>query len=409
MIKTKNQYSNQTKRYKTQFAGVYQREAERVIGKADIVFDISYKKEGKKTWEKVGWKSQGYSAELARKIRNERIIAMQHGDELPQDKKKAITFGKLAEKYLKWSTENKSREGIDDKSRYENHLKDRFDNKRLDEIVLLDLERMKSEMSKAKLSPKTISHCLALIRAMYNKAVDWNLYQGDNPIKKKRPGEKKGIMPTVRNVRDRFLSVEEAELILKELKRNHQIKKEYKELKDPKLHDMSLLSLHTGARAGEIFNLRGQDIDLKNQIIALRDTKNSETRYAPMTAEVKVMLKRRLKEDPRAFIFTNKDGEKIKEVSNAFQRIVDKVGLNKGVKDTRLRVVFHSLRHTFASWLAIEGTPLYTIAKLMGHKSIAMSERYSHLSPDHKKDAVNAVAAALRKHKENAEIKAVDA
>ena len=409
MIKTKNQYSNQTKRHKTQFAGVYQRVAERVIGKSDIVFDISYKKEGKKTWEKVGWKSQGYSAELARKIRNERIIAMQHGDELPQDKKKAITFEKLAEQYLKWSAENKSRDGIDDKSRYENHLKDRFDNKRLDEIVLLDLERMKSEMTKAKLSQKTIAHCLALIRAMYNKGLDWGLYNGENPVRKKRPGEKKGIMPTVQNARDRFLSVEEAELLLKELKRNHQIKKEYKELKDPKLHDMSLLSLHTGARAGEIFNLRGQDIDLKNQIIALRDTKNSETRYAPMTAEVKAMLKRRAKGDPRAFIFTDKDGEKIKEVSNAFQRIVDKVGLNKGVEDTRLRVVFHSLRHTFASWLAIEGTPLYTIAKLMGHKSIAMSERYSHLSPDHKKDAVNAVAAALRKHKANVEIKAVDA
>jgi len=409
MIKTKNQYSNQTKRHKTQYAGVYHREAERVIGKADIVFDISYKKDGKKTWEKVGWKSQGYSAELARKIRNERIIAMQHGDELPQDKKKAITFEKLAEQYLKWSAENKSREGIDDKSRYENHLKDRFDNKRLDEIVLLDLERMKSAMTKAELSQKTIAHCLALIRAMYNKGLDWGLYNGENPVRKKRPGEKKGIIPSVQNARDRFLSIAEAELLLMELKRNHQ-KKDYEVLKDPKLHDMSLLSLHTGARAGEIFNLRGQDIDLKNQIIALRDTKNSETRYAPMTAEVKVMLKRRAKEDPRAFIFTDKDGEKIKEVSNAFQRIVDKVGLNKDVEDTRLRVVFHSLRHTFASWLAIEGTPIYTIAKLMGHKSIAMSERYSHLSPDHKKDAVNAISAALRRHKSKVvEIKTVGA
>ena len=62
--------------------------------------------------------------------------------------------------------------------------------------------------------------------------------------------------------------------------------------------------------------------------------------------------------------------------------------MNEGVNDRRQRVIFHSLRHTFASWLAIEGTPLYSIAKLMGHKSISMSERYSHLSPDHKKDIV---------------------
>jgi integrase len=258
---------------------------------------------------------------------------------------------------------------------------------------------MKSEMTKEKKSPKTISHCLALIRAMYNKAIDWGLYQGENPIKKKRPGEKKGIMPTVRNARDRFLSVEEAEKLLMELKRNHQIKKEYKELKDPKMHDIALISLHTGARAGEIFSLKGDDIDLENDLITLRDTKNNETRYAPMTKEVKKILKRRLPENPNAYVFTDTDGEKIKEVSKSFDRIVDSIGLNAGVEDRRKKVVFHTLRHTFASWLAIEGIPLYTIAKLMGHKSISMSERYSHLSPDHKKGAVNAVAAALRRHK----------
>jgi integrase len=97
------------------------------------------------------------------------------------------------------------------------------------------------------------------------------------------------------------------------------------------------------------------------------------------------------------YIFTDKDGKKIKEVSNAFQRIVDDLGFNDDVKDSRQRVVFHTCRHTFASWLAIQGTPLYTIAKLMGHKSIVMSERYAHLSPDHKKDAVNSMSAIFSK------------
>jgi len=62
-------------------------------------------------------------------------------------------------------------------------------------------------------------------------------------------------------------------------------------------------------------------------------------------------------------------------------------------------VVFHSLRHSFASWLAIQGTPILTIARLMGHKSISMSERYSHLSPDHKKDAVNGLESAINGYK----------
>ena len=385
------------RRKKTKYTGVYERKSDSRThnGKLDICFDITFKLEHKKLWEKVGWISEGYTAKLAADVRAERIRAKRHGEELPQQKKKALTFKVLAEKYLEWSRANKNRAGIEDESRYKNHLKKRFDNKRLDEISPFDLERMKADMTKKAYSPKTISHCLGLIRAMYNKAMDWNLYQGDNPIKRKRRGEKKGIMPTVQNARDRFFSVEQAELLLKELKRNPRYKDEYHELKDPKLHDITLLSLSTGARASEIFNLKGQDIDSGNGLITLRDTKNTETRHAPMTEPVREMLKRRVPPDPNSYIFSNNDGGKIKEVSNAFERVVDRLGLNEGVTDRRYRLVFHSCRHSFASWLASQGTPILTIARLMGHKSISMSERYSHLDPAYKKAAVNGLEAAF--------------
>lgn len=402
-------------RRKTKFSGVYERKADTKTfkGKPDVAFDITYRSDGRKIWEKVGWLSEGYSATVAADIRSERIQAKRHGDELPHQKKKALTFSALATKYLKWAGEQnknrgKTKAGKDavtsDDSRYKHHLKDRFDNKRLDEIVLLDLERMKSEMGKSGLAPKTIAHCLGLIRAMYNWAIDRNLYDGKNPIPKKRRGERNGIMPTVQNARERFFSIEEADKLLKELRRNPRYKKEHRDLEDPKLHDITLLSLHTGARASETFNLKVQDIDFQNGLITLRDTKNTETRYAPMTASVREMLKRRMPQDeknqldPNAYIFTDEDGQKIKEVSNSFERVVDRLGFNKGVTDTRLRVVFHTCRHSFASWLAIQGTPILTIARLMGHKSIAMSERYSHLSPDHKKDAVNGLELVLNGH-----------
>lgn len=373
-------------RHATKFKGVYERE---YVGrghnkKSDIAYDITYRHGGRRIWERIGLKSEGYTPKLADEVRQERIRSKRHGEELPHEKKAAVRFKTLAEKYLKWSSENKNRAGIEDKSRYERHLKKRFDEKRLDEIVPLDLERMKKEMQKAGKSPKTTSHCLGLLRAMYNKAFDWNLYDGPNPVKKVK-------MPTVRNARDRFLSAEEANALLKELKRIPWNKKEYKELKDPQLHDIALISLHTGARAGEIFGLTGNDIDLENGLIALRDTKNKETRYAPMTGIVKDTLRRRMLEDRNNYIFTDNKGRKIREVSNAFGSAVERVGLNDGVNDPRQKVVFHSLRHSFASWLAIQGTPLYTIAKLMGHKSISMSERYAHLSPDHKRDAVNGI------------------
>lgn len=389
-------YSTTTKRHVTRFPGVYSRQAERVKDEMDTCFDITYKKDGKKIWEKIGWQSQGYSADLARQIRNNRIYAIQHGEELPQQKKRAITFQVLAEKYLAWASKNKNRKGIEDKSRYENHLKDRFDNKRLDEISPFDLERLKSEMSQAGLAPKTIAHCLGLVRTMFNRAMDWNLYEGPNPVKRVK-------MPTVRNARDRFLSIEEADRLLTELKRNPRTKT-HKKLDDPKLHDITLFSLHTGARASEIFNLRGQDVDFQNGLVALRDTKNKDTRYAPMTEPVRDILQQRMTATPDAYIFTDSSGGKIKEVSNAFQRAVERLGLNDGVTDCRQRVVFHTCRHTFASWLAIQGTPIYTIARLMGHRAISMSERYAHLSPDHKRDAVAALAA-LADRKKIAKIK----
>ncbi|MGV8081076.1 MAG: tyrosine-type recombinase/integrase [Syntrophales bacterium] len=389
------EYSEKTRRHASKYQGVYERHAVRPKIGEDTAYDIAYwipsvdenSGKWKKTWEKVGWKSEGYSPELARDVRNNRIKAIRNEDDLPKQKVKAPTFKAVAEKYLKWSAETKNRGGIEDESRYKHHLKDRFDDKRLDEISTFDLERMKSDMVKSGAAPKSIAHCLGLLRAMFNKASEGSLegisYQGPNPVKAK--GFK---MPVVQNQRDRFLAVDEADTLLAELKRDPRFKKERKDLEDPKLHDMALLSLYTGARAGEVFNLKGLDVNFDTGLIAYRDTKNTETRYIPMTDAVRDMLNRRMPADPGAHIFTDRNGEKIAEVSNAFNRVVDRLKWNDGIVDRRQRLVWHSLRHTFASWLAIQGTPILTISRLMGHKSISMAERYSHLSPDHKREAV---------------------
>ena len=81
-------------------------------------------------------------------------------------------------------------------------------------------------------------------------------------------------------------------------------------------------------------------------------------------------------------VFFNKNGRKI-HVSNlrkSFYRVMGKVG----IKDFR----FHDLRHTFASRLAQAGVDLYKISKLLGHKDIKMTQRYSHHCPDSLRDGV---------------------
>jgi site-specific recombinase XerD len=70
------------------------------------------------------------------------------------------------------------------------------------------------------------------------------------------------------------------------------------------------------------------------------------------------------------------------------------LGFNDGVEDTRYRVVFHTLRHTFGSWLAIRGESLQTIKELMGHRRISQTQRYAHLSPDMKRQAVEGLHEA---------------
>ena len=368
---------------KTKYPGVYYRESvgnketgegQKIFqGKPDRCFYIAYKLEGKLTWEKCGWVSEGYGPKLAADIKAERLRSKRHGEELPKQKKKAPLFKDVADKYLKWAKTNKAREGRDDESSYKNHLADRFDKKRLDEITTFDLERMKSDLLKEKMAPASVKHYLVLIRQMFNKALAWKMYSGPNPIK----GVK---IPAPQNQRERFLSYEEADQLLKELAG---VSKQ--------VYDMALLSLQTAMRAGEIFNLKGRDLDFDNGLITIMNPKNKQTRKAYMTADVKSMLSGRIPKNPSDLVFPDRNGKKGIQVSHAFDRVVDRLKLNKGVKDRRQEVTFHTFRHTFASWLALQGTPIFTISQLLGHKSLAMTQRYSHLSPDHKKDAVQGI------------------
>lgn len=364
------------KREKTKFIGVYRREATGRLfkSKPDICFDIAYRdnreEKPKLIWEKVGWLSEGYSEKLADNVRSERLRAIRHGQDLPKEKKRTPLFKTVWEKYIEWAETNKARGARDDISLFKNCIEKALSEKRMNEISPFDLERLKTALLKKGYAPATVKHCLVLIRQVFNKALIWGMYQGGNPVK----GVK---MPTIQNERTRFLTREEAERLLKALS----------EMTRPDLHDMALLSLHTGMRAGEIFKLKGNDLDFQNNIIRIVDAKNKKTRHAYMTKTVREMLLKRKPEAPENFVFPDRNGKKIVSISQSFPKIIKKLGFNKNVIDDREMVTFHSLRHTFASWLAMQGESLITIRDLLGHKTTAMTERYAHLIPDHKRRA----------------------
>jgi len=319
------------------------------------------------------------SLELAKQIETKikgELIGGEYYDRKELKKQQTIYSEFMEKKYLPYAKDAKEKKSYSrEEELYRVWIKPVIGNKPLNKISPFDIEKVKKSMKDK--APRTIQYALAVIRHSLNKAKHWGYFTGDNPVSMVK-------MPKINNRRLRFLTVEEATALLNECKK-----------RSKQLYEICLLSLSCGLRAGEIFNLTFKDIDINNSIIAIRDPKNGEDRAVYMTDEVKSILEGK-QGDSDELVFKDTKGNKIKEISKTFFSVVNDLGLNEGKEDTKNKVVFHTLRHTFASWLAIAGTPIFTIKELLGHKNLAMTERYSHLSPGAKKEAVKEVEKAFK-------------
>lgn len=167
--------------------------------------------------------------------------------------------------------------------------------------------------------------------------------------------------------------------------------------RDQDVYGMALLSFRCGLRAAEILKLTWGAIDFGNEQIHIMDTKSGRNRFAFMTADIKQLLIDRLTittdRGPNDLIFTRTDNPYF-EIPRLFQKAVDEMGFNIGFTDRRHKLVFHSCRHSFASWHAAAGTDLHILQKLLGHETFAMVLRYAHLKPDTLKAAVKRLELA---------------
>ncbi|RJP94033.1 MAG: site-specific integrase [Desulfobacteraceae bacterium] len=390
---------------KSNFPGVrYREHATRKHGlKPDKYFFIRYKLDGKDKEEGLGWASAGLTetkanetlAEIKKHIREgvghrslaekreaedrkrteEEARRKAEEEERRQAERLNITFLDVWPKYLELAKANKKPHTIyQEISAMGKWVFPVIGKKALADICTLDLERVKKNHFDAGKAPRTAQYTLAMIRQVLNFAIEHGFMSGENPSKRVKRLK-------FDNKRLRFLTVEEAETLLTELKK-HSLD----------LHDIALISLHTGARAGEIFKLELTDIDFTGETITLRDTKNTETRVVFMSDRLKKMLwtrremvteNRKNKPDgnPRNLLFPGRGGKPVTSISSTFDRVISAMGFNDGVSDRRQKMTFHCLRHTAASWLVQAGTPLFTVQKLLGHKKSEMTARYSHLAP----------------------------
>lgn len=347
-------------RKKTKFTGVYQRErSDRNFGgKPDVCFDINYRASGRLKWESVGCKSEGYTAQLASHVRSERLRQLRHGDILPV-RTTSATLDAAWQAYRRDHLAGKPSEKIDC-CRYEKHIRPELGQRALHDISALDLSQLAKRWLRS-MSAQTAKHNLGQIRRIMRRAQEWGLWAGPLP---------KFEMPVVDNDRFRFLTRAEASALLDELQR-----------RSPRLRMLAEVALFTGMRAGELFRLRGYHVNLSTGVIQVLDGKKGRPRQIFMTPRVKAILAD-LAPAPQSLVFPDENGNQAVAVSDAFGRAVDALGLNDGIDDSRGRIVFHSLRHTYASWLAIDGVPLYTIGALLGHTSDKTTRRYAHLCPD---------------------------
>ncbi|WP_367238960.1 tyrosine-type recombinase/integrase [Desulfovibrio sp. UCD-KL4C] len=225
---------------------------------------------------------------------------------------------------------------------------------------------------KKKRASSTIRYVFAVISQLWNQARRDNYVHGNSPTQQIS-------IPKQDNRRERFLTPEEVQTLLAELKQH-----------GGHTHDMALLALRCGLRFGEIAALTWNDIDLAEKLTSIRDTKGKVNRQAYLLEDIVVMLSnRRAKHNVQNsdLVFPSTTGEKMSSISNVFSKIVDPM-FNEGIKDVRLRVCFHTLRHTFASWLVQRSVDLYSVKELMGHEDFKMTQRYSHLSPEGLRRAV---------------------
>jgi len=370
------------------FTGVYANPSKKRKhnGRNDKCYYIAFQDKNKKLiWEKVGWASEGYSADFASKKRSERISEVKHGQVIPADlrSEEPLTFADIWDDFYEYAKINK-KSYHDDYFRYRKHVKPLFSDRLIRDITSDDIEAYKGDLLKG-LSEQSVCHVLGLMRTVFNRAIKSDRFSGTNPVS----GVK---FPSTNNKnRLRYLTPSEVdEMLLPMLcEASHTI------------YELAYVSIYTGMRADEIFSLRWQDIILESRTIHILETKNTEARTAYITDGLLDIFKAKKRGLPHEYVFPQEmkinKGKTLFEknplkkkltIGNTYRRIVDEIGFNDDVVDTRYRVCFHTLRHTFGSWLAIRGESLQTIGELMGHKRISQTMRYAHLCPDKKKVAV---------------------
>jgi len=224
------------------------------------------------------------------------------------------------------------------------------------DITIRDIERYKNEKYSGTMSPHTINHDLRCIKSFFNRLVQWDLLE-------KSPCKGVKLIRIDETIRP-YLSKEDLQTVLKHTT-------------GTQLHDIILFAVLTGLRLGEIVNLNWEDILLEKRKIIVRSngtfrTKSGKMRIIPINSALLNLLESM--PDKAGLLFRSPKGVawRAQFISKQFKRAICSCGLNE-------KLHFHSLRHTFGSYLVESGVSLFHVQQLMGHSSPYVTQIYAHL------------------------------
>lgn len=332
------------------------------------------KREGKKgTSYKAVIRMKGYPTQTAtfdrltdaKRWAAEIETAIHAGQHFKTIESKKHTLGDLVDRYIKEELPAKPKSAPAYKRQLE-WWKDQLGARSLADVNRAALTECISRLSSETTyrgttrSGATVNRYLAALSHCFSKAVEWE-WIDTNPLAKiSRKKESAG--------RVRFLSDDERDRLLTACK----------ESRNTDLYLIVLLAISTGARYSEIMELEWKDVLFDQQRLVLRDTKNGTTRAAYLSGDALSLMKERSKVriiGTRLVFPGIRKKDQPLLIRDAWEKALERAS----IQDFR----FHDLRHTAASYLAMNGATLAEIAEVVGHKTLAMVKRYSHLTQNH--------------------------
>ena len=239
------------------------------------------------------------------------------------------------------------------------------------DIMPLDVKRVENRLLKTY-SPQMVKHVLKLLRVLCNFGSDNGLCQGLSfKIK----------MPVVNNVKTEDLSPEQLQRLFNAIEKDTH----------PQAGPMMLMALYSGMRRGEMFRLQWPDIDFERGFIKIKNPKGGIDQKIPLNAAARDLLEQHHRREGSPYVFPGRGGQQRTRIDKAVNVIKKTADLPKDFRP------LHGLRHVYASMLASSGqVDMYTLQKLLTHKSPEMTQRYAHLRDDALKDAADLASNIIK-------------